>query len=111
MNTRMKAALAAGALLIATGAGFGVGQAYQPHMGAALSDLQAAQNELNQAIPDKGGHRVAALSLAQPGHHASASRDRGRRRLLGRSFPLKNDDAGEGPRSEMTARRSPASCV
>ena len=63
MNTRMKAALAAGALIVATGAGFGVGQAYQPHMGAALSDLQAAQSQLNQAVPDKGGHRVAALSL------------------------------------------------
>ena len=35
----------------------------QPHMRAALSSLQVAQSELQQAIPDKGGHRVRALEL------------------------------------------------
>ncbi|HLE24913.1 MAG TPA: hypothetical protein VI935_04595 [Thermodesulfobacteriota bacterium] len=35
----------------------------QPHMRAALASLQVAQSELQQAIPDKGGHRVRALEL------------------------------------------------
>ncbi len=35
----------------------------QPHMRAALSSLQVAQSELQQAVPDKGGHRVRALEL------------------------------------------------
>ena len=35
----------------------------QPHMRAALASLQVAQSELQQAVPDKGGHRVRALEL------------------------------------------------
>jgi hypothetical protein len=35
----------------------------QPHMRAALSSLQVAKSELEQALPDKGGHRVRALEF------------------------------------------------
>jgi hypothetical protein len=66
MKTRSKVAIGAGvagALSIGIGIGFGVAWAAQPHMQNALGDLQAARSELQVAIPDKGGHRVAALSL------------------------------------------------
>ena len=55
-------ALLIGALFVVT---FIAGRvtADQPHMRAALSSLQVAQSELQQAIPDKGGHRVRALEL------------------------------------------------
>ncbi|KRT64802.1 MAG: hypothetical protein XU11_C0048G0002 [Candidatus Dadabacteria bacterium CSP1-2] len=55
-------ALLIGALFIVT---FIAGRvtADQPHMRAALSSLQVAQSELQQAVPDKGGHRVRALEL------------------------------------------------
>lgn len=33
----------------------------QPHMRQALAALRSAQNHLNQATPDHGGHRAAAL--------------------------------------------------
>jgi hypothetical protein len=35
----------------------------QPHMQAALSELQSARGELQAADADKGGHRVSALNL------------------------------------------------
>jgi hypothetical protein len=35
----------------------------QPFMRAARADLQTAKNQLQQATPDKGGHRVKAMSL------------------------------------------------
>lgn len=35
----------------------------QGHMLHALSDLNAARDELNQASHDKGGHRVEAIGL------------------------------------------------
>ena len=35
----------------------------QPHMNAALSELQAARQELEAAVSDKGGHRVSAIRL------------------------------------------------
>jgi len=51
-------------LVLAAGAfAAGVAFAAQPHMQAALSALQTAQSELNQAEHDKGGHRVKALNL------------------------------------------------
>jgi hypothetical protein len=55
-------ALLIGALFVVT---FIAGRvtADQPHMRAALSSLQVAQSELQQAVPDKGGHRVRALEL------------------------------------------------
>ena len=35
----------------------------QPHMKAALDALKSAKNDLNQATPDKGGHRAKAIDL------------------------------------------------
>lgn len=35
----------------------------QPYMVNALSALQAARQQLEQAAPDKGGHRVQAIQL------------------------------------------------
>jgi len=35
----------------------------QPFMQAARGDLQTARHELQQAVADKGGHRVKALEL------------------------------------------------
>jgi hypothetical protein len=65
MKMRAKAALVAGALVMATGTGYGIGfaQGGQPHMQNALGDLQAARGELNAATRDKGGHRTAAVNL------------------------------------------------
>ena len=65
MQTRSKVLAAVGALAIASGIGFGIGvaQANQPHMESALGDLQAAKGELQIAMADKGGHRVAAIGL------------------------------------------------
>jgi hypothetical protein len=40
-----------------------VARADQPHMEAALDHLKAARKELQEASPDKGGHRGAALRL------------------------------------------------
>ncbi|MCV7225340.1 hypothetical protein H7J73_04730 [Mycolicibacterium komossense] len=50
-----------------TGVGVGTGMALadQPHMQNALNDLDAAQNRLQIALPDKGGHRDAAINLVQ----------------------------------------------
>lgn len=50
-----------GALL--GGALTGVAMANQPHMENALSDLNAAKNQLSVAVADKGGHRDNALNL------------------------------------------------
>jgi len=43
--------------------GFLVGRATadQPHMQAALSHLRQAKVQLEKALPDKGGHRAAAI--------------------------------------------------
>ena len=38
-------------------------QAGQPHMDAALADLRAARHQLEVAVPDKGGHRAAAIGI------------------------------------------------
>jgi len=53
-------------VLIVLTAGFVVGCATssgQPHMDAALGELQAARQELQAAVSDKGGHRVNAIRL------------------------------------------------
>ncbi len=52
-------------VLIVLTAGFVAGCATsgQPHMNAALAELQAARQELQSAVSDKGGHRVRAISL------------------------------------------------
>ncbi len=65
MQRRTKAALAVGALAIATGLGYGVGvaQMNQPHMQSALGYLQSAKSELVMAEANKGGHRANAIRL------------------------------------------------
>ena len=65
MKTLVKAALAAGALFVAMGAGFTIGQAqgFQPPMRNALGDLRAARSELQVAERNKGGHRERAIDL------------------------------------------------
>lgn len=66
MTIKLKLALAAAvSALLFTGAGVGAGLAYaeQTHMANALGDLNAAQSELQAALPDKAGHRVAAIGL------------------------------------------------
>ena len=63
-----KGRLVAGGLLTAatfTTLGAGTAFAFQEHMSSARNDLQQAVNELQQAEPDKGGHRDAALNLTQ----------------------------------------------
>jgi hypothetical protein len=40
-------------------------KADQPHMQAALDALRAAERQLKEATPDKGGHRVKALQLVR----------------------------------------------
>jgi len=57
------AAVVGGVAAFAAVAGFGVGQADQPHMQTALASLKTARAELQVAIADKGGHRVAAIRL------------------------------------------------
>jgi len=37
--------------------------ARQPRMEAALEDLRAAREELERAVPNKGGHREKAIEL------------------------------------------------
>ena len=37
----------------------------QPHMESALSALQAARQQLVDAVPDKGGHRAQAIQLVE----------------------------------------------
>ncbi len=41
----------------------GSAMAYQGHMWNALHALQNAENQLEMAAPDKGGHRVNAINL------------------------------------------------
>jgi len=41
----------------------GTVMAAQPFMFGALKALHTALNDLNQALPDKGGHRVNAINL------------------------------------------------
>jgi hypothetical protein len=59
MKTRIS--LAVLALLVFAAAGIAGGD--QPFMRAARADLMTAKSELQKAIPDKGGHRVKAISL------------------------------------------------
>jgi hypothetical protein len=61
---RRRLTVAAGAALL-LGVGFAAGGvvAAQPHMTNALHALQNAQAQLQEAVADKGGHRVNALRL------------------------------------------------
>ena len=63
MQVRTKVLAVVGAMAISACAGYSVAQVNQPHMQNALADLQAARGELQVALADKGGHKVAALSL------------------------------------------------
>ncbi|HEX3456738.1 MAG TPA: hypothetical protein VHR97_02180 [Candidatus Baltobacteraceae bacterium] len=45
--------------------GAGTVLAAQAHMDSALSSLQTALSELNQADADKGGHRANAIKLVK----------------------------------------------
>ena len=54
---------AAAVAAFAAGCASGPTYSYQPHMQNALASLQYAQNELQQAEPNKGGHRERALRL------------------------------------------------
>jgi hypothetical protein len=47
----------------AIGLGAGIAVASQPEMEGALSSLQSAQNYLDQATQDKGGHAASARHL------------------------------------------------
>jgi hypothetical protein len=49
------------AIVSSLGIGYALGA--QPHMDAALALLQNARGELNQAEPNKGGHREKAIAL------------------------------------------------
>jgi hypothetical protein len=62
MHMRTKILAVVGAMAI-FGAGYATAQVNQPHMQNALGYLQSARGELQVALSDKGGHRVAALSL------------------------------------------------
>jgi hypothetical protein len=55
----LAAVLAGGAL------GVSASMAGQPHMNSALNDLSSALSQLESAIPDKAGHRVAAIGLVR----------------------------------------------
>ncbi|HTT97281.1 MAG TPA: hypothetical protein VMF58_04485 [Rhizomicrobium sp.] len=64
MNSIWKVGAPAGALAVALVGGILIGQATagQPHMQNALDALLRARSELTIAVPDKGGHRVAAIA-------------------------------------------------
>ncbi|TPG32832.1 hypothetical protein [Mycolicibacterium hodleri] len=52
-------------VLLGAGVGTGVAIADQLHMQNALDELNAAQDQLRIAAPDKAGHRVIAIDLVQ----------------------------------------------
>ena len=54
---------AMGATLV--GAVASLSEADQPHMQSALDHLRGALKELEQATPDKGGHRGRAMNLVR----------------------------------------------
>lgn len=66
--SKMKLAVAGclGAMVFTgLGVGAGIAVADQPHMQQALDALNAAQNQLQIATPDKAGHRLNALNLVR----------------------------------------------
>ncbi|TPI35637.1 hypothetical protein FJW07_21355 [Mesorhizobium sp. B3-1-9] len=56
------AAVAVGATALAATEAEAAGQ---PHMSRALAALETALNQLQVAIPDKGGHRLKAIALVR----------------------------------------------
>ena len=78
----MKGLVAAGlAAVLSTGVIVGRATADQPHMHTALDALKRARAELDMAMPDKGGHRVAQSRRpnAPSARPARASTTRGSR--------------------------------
>jgi len=66
MRIRKLAAPLVIALVAAAAGSFaGYSVASQPQMQSALSHLEAAERDLQQATHDKGGHRDRALDLVQ----------------------------------------------
>ena len=62
--SKLRLAIAGVAVAAICGAaGAGTALAVQTHMFNANGDLQAARSQLQQAVPDKGGHRDAAIGL------------------------------------------------
>jgi hypothetical protein len=57
----MKVSKIFGVLLVLCAVAMAAGD--QPMMQAARADLQTAKHQLQEAIPDKGGHRVKAIAL------------------------------------------------
>lgn len=59
--------LLAGALVIVVGGDMvrPANAEKQPHMAAALSQLESALSSLQKATADKGGHRVKAIGLTK----------------------------------------------
>lgn len=64
-NRSARMSLAALGAVAALAGAFWAGKvaADQPHMEKAIDHLQSARRELNDATPDKGGHRERALKL------------------------------------------------
>jgi hypothetical protein len=62
---KLRKVLVATASVLAIAVSFGAGyvHARQPHMQAALSQLQSAREQLQMAEHNKGGHRVKAIDL------------------------------------------------
>ena len=102
--------------------GAGTAYAVQTHMFDARDDLQNALNELQQAIPDKGGHRVQAIDLVNQAIDQAKPRCPGRRaivpfnRYAGRSIsataamasgaPLGRGSTGPGERPQSMRVRA-----
>ncbi|HKE36076.1 MAG TPA: hypothetical protein VKB39_01500 [Candidatus Baltobacteraceae bacterium] len=64
IRTRIGKVVAAIVFAVAfMGIGATIAMANQPHMVSARDHLNAALGQLNQAVPDKGGHRNNAISL------------------------------------------------
>lgn len=76
LRNALLAAGAVGAFAVgcASGPPPGPPPSYQPHMQNALAALQVAQSELQQAEPNKGGHRERALEIVS---HAIIEVERG----------------------------------
>ena len=53
------------AVIGASAFGISTSMAAQPHMTAALNDLQSTLTQLEDAVPDKAGHRVQAINLVK----------------------------------------------
>lgn len=60
VSSKRMAAIVVGTLLAGGLAGC-VAQAYQGHMFAARNALLAARHQLRLAVPNKAGHRIAAI--------------------------------------------------